>query len=75
MTYRQKADKSRNDRPALTKEEAIGRLALEIQFKTEHLDSGEGDWANLDERSRSFYRQCVKWLLAHPEIVRVALGR
>ena len=73
MTYCQNPDLSRSDRPALTKKEAIERLAQELQFETEHLDPGEGEWADLDERSRDFYRQCVKWLLADSEIVRAAL--
>ena len=55
------------------KEEAIERLAEALQFKMEHLDPGEGDWSELDDRSREFYRQLVEWLLLHEELLLTAM--
>jgi hypothetical protein len=58
----------------ISKEMAIEHLAEELQFKTEHLDPGEGDWDDLTDREKEFYRQLVNWLLVRHDVLLVAMG-
>lgn len=58
-----------------TREEAIERLAEELQFQMEHLEPIGEIWEDLDQPSREFFRKCVRWLLVHHDIIDVALER
>jgi hypothetical protein len=61
------------DRPALPRDEAIEILARELQWKTEHLDPSGDEWENLSDRQQEFYRQLVRWLLLHRDVLLAAL--
>ena len=59
----------------LSREEAIERLARELNWKQEHLDpSNEGDWGDLSECDKEFFRTCVEWLICFPDLINAALS-
>jgi hypothetical protein len=57
---------------------AILQLARVLYDEMENLDPGGDDyvaWNNLTDLEREFYRQCVKAILAHRDLVSVCLSR
>jgi hypothetical protein len=49
-------------------------LAEELHWKMEHWDpTGEEGWVSLTEEEREFFRQCVKAMVRHRVLVRVAM--
>ena len=52
---------------------ALRRLSELLHEKMEHLDPGSGDWCELSEDDRDFYRTCIDWLMCHRPEVRQAL--
>ena len=58
----------------MNRDDAREFLARELQWKFEHLDPDEGDWNNLSDRDKEYYRQLVNWLLLHREAILAALA-
>jgi hypothetical protein len=75
MTYQSSdANESATGR-RLTREEALERLAYELNWKQEQLDPSEdGDWERYSESDKAFFRECIEWLLSHPDLVSAALS-
>jgi hypothetical protein len=68
----------------LTQASALDLLARELHWKMETLDPTRGDrdtddyssnglWQAASDWERSFCRNCIEWIFARPELVKVAL--
>jgi hypothetical protein len=52
----------------MTRDEAIDRLAFELNWIQQRLDPDpDGDWAQYDERDKEFFRDCIRWIMNHKD--------
>lgn len=54
---------------------ALDALAYELNWIQQRLDPDpDGDWDSYSDRDRAFFRECIEWLLAHPDLLARAMG-